>query len=212
MSDDNLNKSNSLIKVKSKYILEQIFDNLKENKKLDIIRYNKKIQINLNKNIKDYIKIYSKIEIEIIPIENQIGKFININKNKFSYCHIYFNGNDEEEKRNFIKENEKVEKIKIIIDYNIKSLKGLFQNCKNIKRIKFNKFNRKDIKNMSNMFCECSSLEELNLSNFNTNNVIDMRCMFYKCSSLKELNLSNFNTSKINDMGMMFYNCSSFKQ
>ena len=85
MSDDNLNKTNLLIKVKSKYILKEIFDNLKENKKLDIIRYNKKVRKNLNKNIKDYIKEYSKIEIEIIPIENEIGKFININNNKYTY-------------------------------------------------------------------------------------------------------------------------------
>ena len=60
MSNDNLNKTNSLIKIKSKYILKQIFDNLKENKKLDLIRYNKKIQMNLNKNVKDYINEYLK--------------------------------------------------------------------------------------------------------------------------------------------------------
>ena len=212
MSNNNLNKTNSLIKIKSKYILKQIFDNLKENKKLEIIRYNKKIRKNLNKNIKDYIKEYSKIEIEIIPIENKIGKFININKNNLPYYHIYFNDNDKEEKRNAIKENEKVEKIKIIIDYNIKSLKGLFYNRKCIKRINFKKFNRKDIKNMSNMFRDCFSLEELNLSNFNTNNATDVSSMFRNCSSLKELNLSNFNTNNVTNMGYMFNNCSSLKE
>ena len=91
--------------------MKQIFDNLKENKKLDIIRYNKKIRKNLNKNIKDYIKESLKIEIEITPIENKIGKFININ-NKYTYYHIYFNDNGKEAKRNKIKENEKIEKIK----------------------------------------------------------------------------------------------------
>ena len=59
--------NNFLIKIKSKYILKQIFDNLKETKLLEIIRYNKSIQNQLNKGLKDYINEFSKIEIEIIP-------------------------------------------------------------------------------------------------------------------------------------------------
>ena len=58
-------------KIKSKYILRKIFDNLKENKLLEIIRYNKAMKKNLNKVIKDYIKEYSIIEIEIIPLKNK---------------------------------------------------------------------------------------------------------------------------------------------
>ena len=50
-----------LIKIRSKYILKQIFDNLKENKLLEIIRYNKYIQNKLNKSVKDFDKEYSKI-------------------------------------------------------------------------------------------------------------------------------------------------------
>ena len=42
-------KGNSLFKINSKYILKQIFDNLKQNKLLDIIRYNKKLKRKLNK-------------------------------------------------------------------------------------------------------------------------------------------------------------------
>ena len=67
-------KTNTLKKVKSKYILQQIFDNLKQNKTLNIIRYNKKIKQILKINIKHYIKRYSIIEIEIIPKENEYGK------------------------------------------------------------------------------------------------------------------------------------------
>ena len=36
---------NSLKKVKSKYVLQQVFDNLSRNKFLDIIRYNKDLKI-----------------------------------------------------------------------------------------------------------------------------------------------------------------------
>ena len=48
--------NNFLKQIRSKYILKQIFDNLKENKLLEIIRYNKNIQKKLNKKLNDYIK------------------------------------------------------------------------------------------------------------------------------------------------------------
>ena len=70
-------------------------------------------------------------------------------------------------------------KIRIIIDYQIKSFKNLFKYCKCIEYINFIKFNRNNITNMSSMFNECSLLKELNITNFNTNNVINMRYMFY---------------------------------
>ena len=37
------------------------------------------------------------------------------------YYHIYFNNDKKEVKRNFLNKNENVEKIKIIIDFQIKS-------------------------------------------------------------------------------------------
>ena len=86
-----MEKINNFLKhIRSKYILKQIFDNLKENKLLEIIRYNKNIQNKLNKKLIDFIKEYSKIVIEIIPKENKFGKFISIPKRYESYYHIYF--------------------------------------------------------------------------------------------------------------------------
>ena len=49
-------------------------------------------------------------------------------KKKKEYYHIYFNDSNEEIKRYDLKQDEKVEKIKIIIDYQIKSFDGLFSN------------------------------------------------------------------------------------
>ena len=121
---------------------------------------------------------------------------------------IYFIDNKEEIKRNKINADDKVRKIKIIIDSEIKSFNKLFSYCKCIESINFNKFFRKNITNMNGMFSRCSSLNELNLNNFNTNNVTDMSCMFYECSSLKELYLNNFNTNNVTDMNCMFYGCS----
>ena len=97
--------NNFLKKIRSKYILKQIFDNLKENKLLEIIRYNKNIQNKLNKKLKDFIKEYSKIVIEIIPKENTYDKFICVPKKYESYYHIYFNGNKEEIKRKKLNED-----------------------------------------------------------------------------------------------------------
>ena len=52
-------------------------------KKLEIVKYNKRIQNRLNLSIKDYkeySETYSSIEIEIIPTEGKYGKFIKIIK------------------------------------------------------------------------------------------------------------------------------------
>ena len=72
--------------INSKYILSKIYDNMTKKKKLENVKYNKKVQNRLDLGIKDY-KEYSEtftpIEIEIIPIKDKYGKFININEN---YC------------------------------------------------------------------------------------------------------------------------------
>ena len=106
-------------------------------KKLEIVKCNKKIQNKLNLSIKDY-KEYSEtftpIEIEILTTKDKYGKFININENDKLYYHIYFNDNKEEIKNKYkinkeynvtkheyyIEEGDKVTKIKIIIDYQVK--------------------------------------------------------------------------------------------
>ena len=212
-----INKSNiNLENIKSDYFLQKIYGNINKKKSLIIVKYNKKIQNRLNLNIKDYIEcfeIFSSIELEIILKRNGYNKFININEHEIFYFHIYFNDNKEETKNKYeINERDNIKKIKIIIDYQVKSFKNLFRYCECIESINFRKFYRNNVNNMSNMFYGCSSLKELNLSNFNTNNVTDMSSMFSGCSSLKELNLSNFNTNNVINMYCMFYKCSSLKE
>ena len=107
----------------------------------------------------------------------------------------------------YLNENDKVSKINIIIDYQVKSFNGLFQWSECIESINFKKFYRNNITDMSYMFSGCSSLKELNLNNFNTDNITDMRWMFRWCSSLKELNLNNFNTYNVTNMKGMFSKC-----
>ena len=202
--------------IKSIYILKIIFDKIKKTKLFNIIRYNKSIQNKLRISINDYKEYFEKftpIEIEVIPLKNKYGKFININAiSDVSHFHIYFNDNKEEIKEYYLNENNNISKIKILIDYQITSFKELFSNCKCIESINFKKFYRDNITNMSYMFCGCTSLKKLYLSKIKTNNVTDMSGMFSGCSSLKELNLSNFNTNNVNSLYQMFRACSSLKK
>ena len=173
-------------KIKSDYFLQKLYDNMTKKKKLEIVKYNKRIQNRINlsvKNYKEYSETFTPIEIEIIPTKDNYGEFIKINENDKLFYHIYFNDNKEEIKNKYkIEEKDKVTKIKIIIDYQVKSFKELFDWCKFIESINVKKFYRNNITDMSSMFRGCRSLKELNLNNFNTNNVTDMRWMFYGCS------------------------------
>ena len=196
--------------VKSKYILEIIFNNLNVMKLLNIIRYNKNIKNKLDKNIIDY-KNCSKIEIEI-EVENIKNKenFININNEEYNLFEFYNRKKKKKILNNYITEKEK--KITILIDYEYKNLSRLFSERYFIKKINFIRFNIEDIVDMRAMFSYCSSLEELILKKFKTNNVTNMREIFSHCKSLKVLNLSNFNTNTVTDMYSMFRECSSLEE
>ena len=153
-------KSKDILKnLKSDYFLIKLFDILLKNKSLDIIKYNKNIKNRMNIGIKDYkeyFEIYSPIELEIKFAFNKYGKIINIDKEDEKYFHIYLNNNKEEIKRNISIENEKGEKFKIIIDYQVKSFEELFSYCKCIEYINFKKFYRNNITNMERMFYKFS--------------------------------------------------------
>ena len=208
---NSIKSKNKFINLKSDFFMQKLFDYMDKRISLKIIKYNMNIQKKLNVNInnyKDFSEQFSSIELEIIPIENKYGSFIKIKEEDRKYFHIYFNDNKEEIKKTELNKEDKVSKINVIIDYQIKSFSQLFSYCECIKSIKFKKFYRNNVTDMYGMFSKCSSLKELNLSNFNTNNVTDMNGMFSECSSLKELNLSNFNTNNVTDMNGMFSRCS----
>jgi len=169
-----INSNNQLNNLKSDYFIRKFFEYISKRRALKTIKYNKNIQKRININInnyKDYSEKYSSIELEIIPIKDKYGKFINIKEDK-EYYHIYFNDNKEKEiKRTSINEDDNVSKINIIIDYQVKSFNNLFKFCVYIESINFKKFYRNNIIDMSFMFYQCLSLKELNLNYFNTNNV-----------------------------------------
>jgi len=148
---------------RSDYFIRIVFNNLKEKKVLNIIKYNKNIKNRININIGDYKKYsenYSSIEIGIKPINNKYGKFINIKDEDKLYYHIYFNDKKEEIKRNYINYNEEIKKIIIIINYQIKSFNNLFLNNDILEQIYIKKYN-KNIINMVGMFYGCTSLKKI---------------------------------------------------
>ena len=201
-------------KIKSQYIVKNIFEHLEKKKVLQLIKYNKNIQKKLEINVLNYIEMYEQIEqIEIIVkpfqiLKNGNNKFINIEKEEEKdYFHVFFNDSDNEEKRCYFMGNEEITKIKIILDYKFNSFNNLFENCECIGTINFTKFKRNNILDMSYMFKNCSSLVTLDLSHFNTNNVKNMCHMFGNCSSLSNLDLTNFNTNNVEYMSNMFERC-----
>ena len=117
-----IKSKDKLEKIRCSYFLEKLFNILAKKKSLDIIKYNKKLKKRINININDYKEYsekYTSIEIEIKPVNNKYGKFINIKDEDKLYYHIYFNNNKEEIKRNTFNKDDNVSKINITIDYQI---------------------------------------------------------------------------------------------
>jgi len=205
--------------VKSKYILQKIFNNIIKVKTIKIVKYNKNIQNNLNINIDDYEKYWAEkyeiVEIEIIPAKNKYGKFINIyDKNKYKYCHIFFNNNYKKQiKRNFLKKDENVSKINIIFDKQKNNFFRLFYERNCIEYISFRKYYRNNNAIFNDMFGKCDSLKEANISNLNCKNRFFMERMFTSCSSLKKVVLPHVNSNiKSIDATDMFYCCKSLEE
>ena len=156
LRDENA-KNEAYNKIKSRYILKQIYDLISPRKLLQIIKCNKNLQNMLDidfRSYKKYNEIYSPIEIELIPKKNIYGEFIHINKEEEKeFYHIYFNDDKSETKNKYvIDENDKINKIKIVIDFNIISFYFLFNRCECIESISFKKFYRNNITDMSHMF------------------------------------------------------------
>ena len=137
---------NYLNNIKSKYLLKEILDNLRQKRLLKLIKKNKNLQNELDIGINDYKKYYEEVEIEIIPNnEYYESSFINIPPDNCQYYHVYINDEkNESEKKDFNKEDN-IKKVKMVIDKEIKDFDHLFSNRREIEKIKFIKFNRKDI-------------------------------------------------------------------
>ena len=136
--------NNKLKKLKCDYFIQKFFEYMSERKLLETIRYNKNIQKRININIynyKAYFETKTSIELDIMPMKDKCGKFINIMEEDKKYFHIFFNDNRKKEIENTsLNIDNNVYKISIIIDFQIKSFSELFYECECVESIKFKKF------------------------------------------------------------------------
>ena len=97
-----INSNNMLNNLKSDYFIRKLFEYMSKKKSLETIKYNKNIQKRMDINIndyKDYSEKYTSIELEIIPMKDKYGKYINFEEKDKEYYHIYFDDSKEEIKR-----------------------------------------------------------------------------------------------------------------
>ena len=133
--------------IKSKYILQYIFEHVCQRIILNLSKYNKLLQKKMDISLNDY-RLFNQIEIEIIPKgipyyskeKFPFIKMFNENKNSF---YVYFDDNPKRIKRNYFIQKDKISKIKVIIENENQKFDKLFKNCKFIKEINFIKFNQK---------------------------------------------------------------------
>ena len=78
-----------IFKIKSNYILKNIFNFIQIYKSLNIIKINKKLQKRMGVTKKDYESFIIELKLH----ENKYGQFIKIGEGEESYYHIYFNEN-----------------------------------------------------------------------------------------------------------------------
>ena len=203
------NSPNSYSYITSHFILKQILSHLKEKNLLKLIKHNKAFQNILNIGVKDY-KDYNQVIIELTPVQyfKEKNYFFKYNySSDESAIHIFFNDDTEDKSRNYFNKEDKVTKIKMVLEWEVITLYELFLKCQCITKIKFIKFNRSTFINMSYMLEGCYSLEKIDLSNFNTKNVTDMQGMFKGCWVVEKLDLSKFDTNKVTNMYRMFSWC-----
>ena len=75
------------------------------------------------------LKTEFELKIDLYPkneLERGQHPFINIKENKRQYFHIYFDNNIIEERRTYITENDRVNRIRVIIENEINSFAKLF--------------------------------------------------------------------------------------
>ena len=91
---------------------------------------------------------------------------------------------------------------------------SLFDNCKDLKRVKFLDFDTSKMISMFAMFSNCRKLTDPDIQNIDTSSCTSFESMFENCKVLGEngtIDLRNFNTSKVKSTIKMFMGCSRLR-
>ena len=99
-----------IFKIKLTKFFITMFNHLEKSLSLNIVRYNNQLKNILGMNINDYENC-SKIEIDIFPIPDKIGKFVNVNAKNKDNLHIYLNDDLKESKKYNISKDDHINKI-----------------------------------------------------------------------------------------------------
>ena len=91
--------------------------------------------------------------------------------------------------------------------------KGIFEYTK-FKYIDISEWDVSNIKSMRGMFFMCKELKSVgDISKWNVSKVTDMNSMFNGCNELEFIgDISKWNVSNVTNMAFMFYGCESFNQ
>ena len=94
---------------------------------------------------------------------------------------------------------------------NIKSMRGMFFMCKELKSVgDISYWDVSNVTNMAYMFTGCANLNQ-DISRWSVSLVTNMSYMFCNCENFNQ-NISSWDVSKVTDMCSMFYRCESFNQ
>lgn len=163
----------------------------------------------------DNFRTFKNMKNMVIPCENEITIFFEINKKNINTEIIFLGDNCTSQNASNIYNNSQVETPEEINKYNTKmyidnnqvpfSRSYTFTSLGKHKIIyKF----KNPIRNCKSLFENCFELEHFDLSKFNTSECADMSQMFASLNKLYFVNLSNLDTSNCNAMTQMFAGCS----
>ena len=153
--------------VKTKYVLNKVFDN--ENG-CQILAGAKLIKcLSINRRITNGLYLFSGCtNLESVDLSNIINYgYLNKVSSMFGNC-------------------ESLKSINLIglNTSNITDMSYMFNNCLNLTELDLSSFDTSNVTNMEYMFIVCPSLTKLNISNFNMDNVTKYSHMFNRCDNL----------------------------
>ena len=77
-------------------------------------------------------------------------------------------------------------------DAPVENMKGLFQNCIQLRSFYFEGIDTSRVTDMSHMFDNACALRGISLKDFDTSNLRNISHMFEYCSSLSQVDMTNF--------------------